>query len=185
MKGITFVDLDDGSWPNKLQVVIPKEMVTDNITYGSSIQTVGHLVLNAQKQIELISTEVKVIGPCNVMDGFPFAPRKLYPPDYVRQHLHLRPRTRSFSSLLRVRHSASQALNNFFCDSGFYKIDVPILTSNDCEGAGQVFLVRPECQQVIQEMSSPNYTPDETFFNGKAYLTVSGQFHLEVAARYV
>lgn len=179
------MDVDDGSWPTKLQVVISKEAVPKGLTYGSSIEATGQLVLNPQKQIELVPEEIKVIGCCIVTDGFPFAPRKFYPSDYVRQYLHLRPRTHSFSSLLRVRHCATQALNKFFCDSGFCKIDVPVLTSNDCEGAGEVFSVRPDSQNLITEISSPETAPDEAFFNGKAYLSVSGQFHLEVVARYV
>lgn len=185
MKENLFVDLDDGSWPTKLQVVIPKERVPKNLTYGSSVETIGQLVLNPQKQIELVPEEINVIGACIVTDGYPFAPRKIYPPDYLRQYLHLRPRTQSFSSLLRVRHCAIQALNKFFCESKFFKIDVPVLTSNDCEGAGEVFLAKPDNQKLITEMSSLESMPDEVFFNGKAYLSVSGQFHLEVVARYI
>lgn len=183
MKEKYFVDLDDGSGPRKLQVVVSKESVPERLTYGSSVEVSGRLVCNAQEHVELVANDIRVVGPCVVTDGYPFVPRKSYEADYVRQFIHMRPRTRSFSSLLRVRHCATQALNKYFEDLAFFKIDVPVLTANDCEGAGEVFLVRPDSEKLINEMSSPGSSPDEAFFNHKTYLTVSGQLHLEVAAR--
>lgn len=183
MKDNLFVDIEDGSCPGKLQVVLPKSIAPKNLTYGSAVEVSGKLVPNQNIKFELIPDDIKVVGSCDVMDGFPFVPRKSYHPDYVRQFLHFRPRTKSFSSLLRVRHCASEAVCKYFNESGFIKIDVPILTSNDCEGAGEVFLVKPGNDKVIKEMASPDYSPEEVFFNGKTYLTVSGQLHLEVAAR--
>ncbi|XP_077623684.1 asparaginyl-tRNA synthetase isoform X2 [Crocuta crocuta] len=56
-------------------------------------------------------------------------------------------------------------------DSGFVHIHTPIITSNDCEGAGELFQVEP---------SSKIKVPEENFFNVPAFLTVSGQLHLEV-----
>uniref|UniRef100_A0A8C0YWQ8 asparagine--tRNA ligase n=2 Tax=Canis lupus familiaris TaxID=9615 RepID=A0A8C0YWQ8_CANLF len=56
-------------------------------------------------------------------------------------------------------------------DNGFVHIHTPIITSNDCEGAGELFQVEP---------SSKIKMPEENFFNVPAFLTVSGQLHLEV-----
>lgn len=50
-------------------------------------------------------------------------------------------------------------------------IHTPVITSNDCEGAGELFQVEP---------SSKIKVPDENFFSVPAFLTVSGQLHLEV-----
>ncbi|XP_042544688.1 probable asparagine--tRNA ligase, mitochondrial isoform X2 [Dipodomys spectabilis] len=58
-------------------------------------------------------------------------------------------------------------------DSGFVHIHTPIITSNDCEGAGELFCVEP--------LSKIN-VPKEKFFDVPAFLTVSGQLHLEVMA---
>ncbi|XP_046665111.1 probable asparagine--tRNA ligase, mitochondrial [Homalodisca vitripennis] len=183
MKDNVFIDLDDGSWPEKLQVVIPKSVVPKNLTYGSSVELSGKLLPNQLKKVELVLDDIKVVGPCVVADGYPFAPRKSYSADYVRQYIHLRPRTRILSSLLRIRHGAALALHQYFNGLGYCKIDVPVLTSNDCEGAGEVFIVKPDSEKLIREMGSPGMTPEEAFFNGKTYLTVSGQLHLEIAAR--
>ncbi|XP_040819912.1 probable asparagine--tRNA ligase, mitochondrial isoform X2 [Ochotona curzoniae] len=56
-------------------------------------------------------------------------------------------------------------------DNGFVHIHTPIITSNDCEGAGELFQVEP---------SSKMKASEGNFFNVPAFLTVSGQLHLEV-----
>uniref|UniRef100_A0A1B6DPV1 Aminoacyl-tRNA synthetase class II (D/K/N) domain-containing protein n=1 Tax=Clastoptera arizonana TaxID=38151 RepID=A0A1B6DPV1_9HEMI len=184
MKGNIFIDVDDGSCMKKLQVVIPKEISPKTLSYGSSVEASGQLILNSNKEMELTASTVNVIGNCEVLDSYPFAPRKKYPPEYVRQFLHLRPRTQSFSSLLRLRHAATLAFHTFFNREGFIHINVPVLTANDCEGAGEVFLVTPNNSNLINEMKKENESSEEAFFNGKAFLTVSGQLHLESAVRY-
>lgn len=73
------------------------------------------------------------------LEGFPFLARKTYPPEYIREHLHLRSRVSAFNSVLRVRHHAAAAFHDYFHRNGYTQIHTPILTSNDCEGAGEVY----------------------------------------------
>lgn len=183
MKGYIFFDVDDGSCAKRLQVVMPRETVPSDLTYGSSVEVSGCLAVNSNSQLELRGKDVEVLGPCVVTDGYPFAPRKYYSPDYVRQFIHLRPRTHSFSSLLRLRHKLTLALHEYFDKEGFINVHTPILTSNDCEGAGEAFAVKPENENLINELLKPGMSSDEAFFNDKAFLTVSGQLHLEAVAR--
>lgn len=184
MKENIFIDLDDGSTHHRLQVVIPKNKVPDSLTYGCSFEVEGVLVKNPSNKLELLTDNVNVCGPCVVQDGYPFAPRKTYHPDYVRQHLHIRPRTVKFSSLLRIRDKMSCAIRNRFSEDNFIEINAPVLSSNDCEGAGEVFAVKPDSDSLIKEMISQDHqSPMEVFFNNQTYLTVSGQLHLECMAR--
>lgn len=184
MKENIFIDLDDGSTHHRLQVVIPKCMVPTSLTYGCSFEAEGILVKNPSNKLELVAESINVYGPCVVQDGYPFAPRKTYHPDYVRQYLHMRPRTTTFSSLLRLRDKMSNAIRNRFSEDNFIEINVPVLSSNDCEGAGEVFAVKPENDCLIKEIVLQNHkSPMEAFFNGPTYLTVSGQLHLECMAR--
>ncbi|XP_076236160.1 asparagine--tRNA ligase, mitochondrial [Calliopsis andreniformis] len=183
MKENVFVDLSDGSTPNLLQIVIPKSTKPDDLSYGCSIMAEGELTLAPNGRVELHANDVAVIGTCDVMDGYPFAPRKQYSEEYVRQYLHFRPRTRSFSSLLRIRDLASLAISNYFSDRGFVHVHTPILTSNDCEGAGELFMVKPDSKEILKAMKKEGMSEEETYFNTKAFLTVSGQLHLEIAAR--
>ncbi|XP_069680528.1 asparaginyl-tRNA synthetase [Periplaneta americana] len=183
MKDNIFIDVNDGSCSDKLQVLIPKSKRPESLTYGAAIEAAGSLVMNKNGQIELAAEDVTVVGPCIVLDGYPFAPRKSYPSDYLRQYLHLRPRTNIFGALLRVRDRASCAINEHLHNNGYIHIHTPILTSNDCEGAGEVFRVKPDSENMLKEMAKEGLPLDEAYFDSKAFLTVSGQLHLEAVVR--
>lgn len=113
------------------------------------------------------------------IDEFPFLARKTYPPDYIREHLHLRPRVSGFSSMLRVRHHAATSFHNYFNRSGYIQIHTPILTSNDCEGGGEIFTVKPNSAALLKQMTKENIPLEDSFFDRKVFLSVSGQLHLE------
>lgn len=183
MKDSVFIDVNDGSCPERIQVFVTKSLTQPNLTYGSSVEVVGQLQITPKGQLELAADKVTVVGTCVVSDGYPFVPRQTYSAEYVRQYLHLRPRLDTFASLLRVRDVASQAFHNHLRNRGYISITTPILTSNDCEGAGEVFTVKPENEKLIKSMTTGGSAPDLAYFDSKAYLTVSGQMHLETVVR--
>lgn len=183
MKELLFVDVSDGSCSRKLQVVLSKSGQPKTLTYGAAVEVAGSLVTNINGQLEIAAENITVVGPCIVLDGYPFAPRKSYSPDYIRQFLHLRPRTNAFGALLRIRDAASHATNEHLHNNGYIHIHTPVLTSNDCEGAGEVFQVKPNSEEVVKEMVKDGMSLDEAYFDSKTYLTVSGQLHLEAAVR--
>lgn len=182
LKENTFFDVSDGSTSQKLQVCSPSLLKPDNLTVGSSVIVKGCLDLSPKGQLELKANNIQVCGECVLDDGYPFLPRKVYSSEYVRQYMHLRPRTNKFAALLRVRNEATFAIHQHFKLEGYIHIHTPILTSNDCEGAGEVFTVRPECDKTLKDMAKPNVPLDEAYFNSKVFLTVSGQLHLEAVA---
>lgn len=132
--------------------------------------------------------------------------------EFLRSIPHLRPRTQLFGAHARVRSAALHATHNFFADLGFLNVNTPLLTGNDCEGAGEAFRVLTLNEiATLRESSvldSPPPTeaapsgarertrnaphapgaagdaaPEPTHFLGQAmYLTVSGQLHAEAAA---
>ncbi|XP_065437802.1 asparaginyl-tRNA synthetase isoform X2 [Chrysemys picta bellii] len=126
------------------------------------------------QNVELKAENIRVVGPCDTLT-FPFKPRERQPLEYSRQFPHLRCRTNTLSSLLRVRSEATAAIHSFFKDNGYVHVHTPIITSNDCEGAGELFHVRTSDK--VQEPGENSH-----FFNVPAFLTVSGQLHLEVMA---
>lgn len=75
------------------------------------------------------------------MQAYPFKSRKRHGPDYTRQFPHLRARTKVFSSLLRIRNTATMAIHQFLQERGFVQVHTPVITSCDCEGAGDLFRV--------------------------------------------
>lgn len=183
MKMVTFIDVSDGSSSEKLQIALPKK-VPSHFDVGASVKICGTVQTFGQKgQIELLADSVELIGPCNIDEGYPFAPRKTYSLEYIRQNLLYRPRTNMFSSVLRLRSNAADAFRHHLNKEGFYEVNVPILTSSDCEGAGEVFSVKPNNQQLLKSMVKAGQSEESAFFNSKVYLTVSGQMHLESAVR--
>lgn len=182
MKQNIFLDVSDGSCDSKLQVVLNGANKYEKLTTGASIEVNGILGNTPKGQLELNGDDLHVIGECIISDGYPFAPRKTYPPEYIRDFLHLRSRTNKFASLLRTRHKCVKIIHDYFDSEGFFNIHTPILTSNDCEGAGEVFTVQPENEKLLKEMSKDGFPLEEAYFNTKVFLTVSGQLHLEAIA---
>lgn len=64
-------------------------------------------------------------------------------------------------------------------DQDFVQINTPLLTTNDCEGAGEVFRVQPDSQDLLKQMNRPNIPMEQSYFDSKVFLSVSGQLHLE------
>ncbi|CAH0397218.1 unnamed protein product [Chilo suppressalis] len=182
-KELIFADVSDGSCGKKLQVVIPKHLTSDALSYGSSVRIVGLLSKSPRGQIELLADTVNVLGSCIVSEGYPFQPRKTHPPEYVRQYLHLRSRTNYISSILRVRNALTMHIYDFFRSRNYLNVHTPILTSNDCEGAGEVFKVQPDSDETVKAMMQEGKDRDSVYFGSNTFLTVSGQLHLEAVCR--
>lgn len=134
--------------------------------------------------MELRASEASIVGPCQLHTGYPFDPKQEISPDYLRQHLHFRMRTRNFMTVMRLRDAANVAIGEHFRSRGYIGVSTPVLTSNDCEGAGEIFTAVPASSELIESMRKNQKQPRENiFFDEKAYLTVSGQLHLETFAR--
>lgn len=163
-----FLTIDDGSCVKFAQVVysINKNPDYANFKMGQSLQVVGKIVYTPEnKQIfEINADEISLIG--DVDKSYPLQKKKTSL-DYLRNHLTYRMRTNTFSSVFRVRSAASFAIHNYFHKHGFVYVHTPILTGNDCEGAGEAFKVVTDCKK-----------PEE-YFTKNATLTVSGQLHVE------
>lgn len=182
MKENTFFDLNDGSSDKKLQVLIAPNFKPDDLSTGASIIVSGSLKPTPKGGLELHADFLKVCGKCAIADGYPFAPRKSYAAEYIRQYLHLRPRTNKFSSLLRIRNGVQKAFVDHLHQEGYIQIHTPILTSNDCEDAGEVFTVHPESKELLKSMVKSDVELEEAYFDKKVFLTVSAQLHLEAVA---
>nr|XP_009005607.3 probable asparagine--tRNA ligase, mitochondrial isoform X3 [Callithrix jacchus] len=171
-KEVLFLHVNDGSSLESLQVVADSSLDSRELTFGSSVEVQGQLVKSPSKRqnVELKAENIKVIGNCDAKT-FPIRYKERHPLEYLRQYPHLRCRTNILGSILRIRSEATAAIHSFFKDNGFVHIHTPIITSNDCEGAGELFQL---------EAAGKIKIPEENFFNVPAFLTVSGQLHLEV-----
>lgn len=182
MKDLVFVDVNDGSSHRNLQIVFAKELKPASLTAGSSLEAFGDLCKNPNGQLELQAKTIKFVGLLQ-QENYPFSPKQKHNHDYCRQHLSLRPKLTHFKALLRVRHQALQSINQWYNKNEFLGVHTPILTSNDCEGAGEVFKVLPVNKKLISEMVKKGQSEDDAFFGNSSYLSVSGQLHLEAVSR--
>lgn len=175
-KGVLFVHINDGSSLESLQVVAAPRLESRQLTFGSSVEVQGKLVKSPHKRqkVELEAENIRVVGPCDVLT-FPLKYKTRQSLEHLRQFPHVRCRSNSLSALLRIRSEATAAIHSFFKENGFMHVHTPVITSNDCEGAGELFQVEPESKE-----KKPGENPH--FFDVPAFLTVSGQLHLEVMA---
>ncbi|XP_061484956.1 probable asparagine--tRNA ligase, mitochondrial [Rhineura floridana] len=175
-KEVLFIHMNDGSSLENLQVVADPRLEPRDLTFGSSVEVQGKLIksLHKRQNVELAAENIRVVGPCDVLE-FPLKYKTRHPLEYLRQFPHVRCRTNSLGALLRIRSEATAAIHSYFKDNGYMHIHTPIITSNDCEGAGETFQVEP-----ANEAREPRENPH--FFDIPAFLTVSGQLHLEAMA---
>ncbi|NWV52042.1 SYNM protein, partial [Daphoenositta chrysoptera] len=174
-KEVLFLHINDGSSLESLQVVADPSLEKD-LTFGSAVEVQGKLVKSPHRMqnMELQAETIRVVGPCDIW-SFPLKMKERHPLEYVRQFPHLRCRNNTLGALLRIRSQATAGIHSFFQDNGYVHIHTPIITSNDCEGAGELFQI--EMSSEAKESAEKTH-----FFNVPAFLTVSGQLHLEVMA---
>ncbi|PLW47007.1 hypothetical protein PCANC_03511 [Puccinia coronata f. sp. avenae] len=182
-KNVSFVELIDGSTAQHLQVVVgPKE--SEELETGCAIRVTGNLISSRgdRQSKELKARSVVVIGACSPTE-YPLQ-KKTHSPAFLRRIPHLRVRTQQMGALMRIRSTMLREASSFLEAQHFFRSETPVITFNDCEGAGQVFSVRPDSPSNLSP-KSPNSTseltasPEQRFFGREAFLTVSGQLHLE------
>eukprot|EP00299_Pterocystis_sp_00344_P008083 c2916_g1_i1.p1 GENE.c2916_g1_i1~~c2916_g1_i1.p1 ORF type:complete len:647 (+),score=137.77 c2916_g1_i1:1-1941(+) len=147
-KQFAFIALNDGSTPSNLQVVVSPDIgvpFSQIASTGASLLVEGEIkptpddVKNAKQLVELHATKILSIGQSDPSIN-PISKTKLKL-EYLRGVPHLRPRTNTISAIVRIRNALSFATHEFFQKNGFLYIHTPILTSSDCEGAGEMFNV--------------------------------------------
>lgn len=181
-----FIALNDGSTPNNLQLVVSEEKMDaadfKKIGFGAAIGATGQLIESQGKgqKFELIVDSLQVFGECP-LDEYPMQPKK-QSMEFLRENAHLRPRTNTFSAILRVRHALAFAIHQFFNDRGFFYLHSPVITGSDAEGAGEMFRVTTLDAQnpLLSEDGSVDFKKD--FFGKSTNLTVSGQLEAELGA---
>lgn len=185
-KNVVFINLNDGSTINNIQVVVDltdiDEMKLDCIHTGAAISVNGKLTksLGSGQKIEVNAKEIEVLGEADP-EKYPLQPKR-HSLEFLRQIGHLRFRTNTFGAISRVRHSLIFATHNFFNQKGFVNIHSPIITSSDCEGAGEMFRVTTLKPNNAPLKEDGNVDFKQDFFGKETNLTVSGQLEAELAA---
>lgn len=198
-KGVSFLSINDGSCHECLQVVA--DTLPDDCATGASVKVTGLLVVSPAKgqHWELKATKIEVIGIIHDAAHYPLAKKRL-PLEHVRTFPHLRPRTNTFGAIARIRNTCIRATHDFYQEKGFLNIHTPLITSSDCEGAGEAFHVMDAGELRDHKIPPAGWMkavptgdkkrssrfeceePNGKFFRKDAYLTVSGQLQVETYA---
>jgi len=185
-KGLTFIELNDGSRFKSMQLVVEAGAISDetlkHVTTGSSIEAIGRLVESPAKgqAVELKVTAIQVYGSADPAT-YPLQ-KKGHTLEFLREISHLRVRSNTFGAAFRVRNALTHAIHLFFQERGFLYVQTPIITTSDCEGAGQMFNVTTLNMQQPPRTANGNVDWQQDFFAKPAYLTVSGQLEVEIFA---
>lgn len=168
---IIFVELNDGSSFKNLQCVLKKEFIDfdkiENLALGVAVEISGIFSNTPERQQfgEVLVETLEIKGNnCNT--NFPIQNQEISL-EVLRQMPHFRHRSRLFRAIMKLRSALFFEIHKFFRRQGFINFSAPILTSNDGEGAGEVFIVDDE---------------NKDFFNKKTTLGVTGQLHAEAYA---
>ena len=175
-KNIGFIEFFDGTVLTPMQIVYDEKVenfaAVQAIRNGSAIRAEGTLVRSPKGALEMQAKEIALEGDCT--EDYPLQPKR-HSLEFLREIAYLRPRTRLFQAVFRVRSIAAQAIHNYFQERGYVYVHTPLITANDAEGAGNTFTV------TTCEMGKP-YKPEEDFFGHPAALAVTGQLEGETFA---
>ena len=183
--GISFMAIHDGSCFAAIQAVVPAELENYQSEIllagaGCAVTVSGELVSSQGKgqAFEIQAKVVEVVGWVDEPETYPIA-KKRHSFEYLRSVAHLRPRTNTFGAITRVRTVLANAIHNYFFDHGFQWVNTPLITTSDCEGAGEMFRVSnlDLANLPRTELGGVDFSQD--FFAEEAFLTVSGQLNVE------
>ena len=161
---IRFVELRDGS--GFVQCVITagdaeaeSYEVAGKLTQECAITLTGVVQLHPKSGApEILVKSLALVGESV---DFPITPKE-HGTAFLMDNRHLWMRSKRQWAILRIRHTLSKSIRDFFDGEGFTLVDSPILTPSACEGTSTLF-----------------QTP--YFDEGVALLSQSGQLYLEPA----
>lgn len=185
-KGIAFLSISDGSCFKPLQIVAEESRLGNfaeisKLNTGAAVSVSGRIILTpqAKQPLEVNADTVNIEGVSS--PDYPLQ-KKAHTLEYLRSVSHLRMRTNTFQAAFKVRSAAAQALHRFFAENGFVYAHTPIITANDCEGAGEMFRVTSMDMNDVPRDESGAVDFSQDFFGQPASLTVSGQLEGECMA---
>ncbi len=184
-KDFCFLEINDGSAVDNIQIIADNTLQNYqdilNLTTGSSVSVTGEVVPSQGKgqKYEIRAKSIIIFGYADAAT-YPLQ-KKRHSFEFLREISHLRPRTNSMGAVFRLRNTLSFAIHSFFQERGFIYVQTPIITSSDCEGAGEMFKVTTlDLDKVSLINGKADFSQD--FFGRKTGLTVSGQLEGELLA---
>ena len=184
---LAFIEIFDGSTAKTIQVITENKEFVDKLntlSIGSSISIKGIVQLIPTKidQVEIQLCSIEYMGCVEDPVTYILNAKKMSI-DILREHQDVRVKTRTLNSVFRIRAGLSKATHDFFHMLGAKHLNPNIITTNDCEGAGEIFSItnmlgKTNTLPLIEKTNEIDYSKD--FFEKHAFLTVSSQLQLEL-----
>ncbi len=185
-KTFSFVEINDGSCLKNIQIVVdaslPAYAEIGKVTTGAAVSVSGELAASQGKgqKWEIQASNIEVYGTSD--ETYPLQ-KKGHSLEYLREIAHLRPRSNLFGCVFRVRNRLAFAVHQFFQQKDFIYVHTPLITANDCEGAGELFRVSSlDLKNLPRQEENGEIDFSKDFFARPTYLTVSGQLEAEIFA---
>ncbi len=177
-KNMGFIDFYDGTCFKNPQVVYDDSIGNFSeisaLHVGSAITVTGTVVPSyrdpSTPEVKALSITLEGDSP----EDYPLQPKR-HSVEFLRSIAYLRPRTRLFQAVFRVRSVAAMAIHPHYQDRGYLYVHTPLITANDAEGAGNTFTVT-----TLPKGSTAPGTED--FFGRDTSLAVTGQLEGETFA---
>ena len=181
-KEFGFIDFYDGTSFGVVQVIYEKDLSNfdeiQKFLVGSAVTVKGIVKeSNGNQDFEIKATNIILEGAS--VDDYPIQPKR-HTTEFLREQAYLRPRTALFNSVFKVRSVAAYAIHKYFQENNYVYVHTPLITSNDGEGAGQMFQVTTLDLDRIAKNGKVEYNKD--FFGKKVGLAVTGQLEGETYA---
>lgn len=182
-KEFGFLNVNDGSFLENVQVVYESSLSNfedvQKFRVGSGVSVEGIVVKspNVKQPYELKAS--KVILEADSPEDYPIQPKR-HTREFLREKAYLRMRTNLFSAVFRMRSKLAFAIHKYFQEKNFIYVNTPLITSNDGEGAGEMFQVTTLDLERVAKEGKVDYTKD--FFGKPVNLTVTGQLEGETYA---
>ena len=184
-KTFGFIEINDGSFFKNVQVVFDDGLDNFNnickLPLSTSIKVTGTFIKTegSKQPFEIKASKIETEYLADL--SYPLQ-KKRHTFEYLRTVAHLRPRTNTFNAVFRVRSVLSYAIHKFFQERNFVYVHTPIITSSDCEGAGEMFNVSTLNPNNLPFTEDGKVDYSKDFFGKPAHLTVSGQLNVETYA---
>ena len=181
-KEFGFIDFYDGTCFKTLQIVYTNKLANfeeiAKIRIGSSIEVKGKLIksIGSGQSIEVEAENVTLLG--DSPEDYPMQPKR-HTREFLRSLAYLRPRVNLFQAVFRVRSVTAFAIHKYFNENGYLYVHTPLITSNDGEGAGDMFQVTT---LDLEKIKGKEIDYKKDFFGKRTNLTVTGQLEGETFA---
>jgi len=162
---ILFLQVRDGT--GIIQCIVEKKNFSDetfeklkDINYESSIIVKGLLKADSRAPggFEMNASDVTIVHDS---EPYPITPKE-HGVGFLMDHRHLWLRSSKQHAIMKIRDTVIKAWRDYFHENGFTMVDAPIFTGTSVEGTTTLF--------------------ETDYFGQKAYLSQSGQLHMEAAA---